>query len=175
MFHRLLLWEQLVRYKKMKNRRRLKSAITHSKEGFTLIEVLVSISIIGVLMSVLLVALQGGKKAGRDGKRKADIEQIRTALEIYRADCKGYPATLPAVGNQLVGDGTNCSASNVYISAMPGDPLNPTYKYSYSRPTTNSYVLCASLETSSAVHDADCGAAGICGTGLNCNYKAKNP
>lgn len=152
-------------------------------KGFTLIEILVTISIIGILMSVLLVAFQGGKKAGRDGKRKADIEQIRTALEIYRADCKQYPdnptfRALITSGGALVGDGTNCPATNTYIAAVPIDPLGPTaYKYYYNRSATNTYILCASLETGSAVHDADCGAATtVCGTVPNlCNYKQKNP
>ena len=49
------------------------------ERGFTLIELLIVIVIIGILMSVLLVSYQGTRRTARDGKRKADLEQIRSA------------------------------------------------------------------------------------------------
>lgn len=51
--------------------------------GFTLIEILVVISIIGLLSSVLLVSIARTRARARDAKRIADIKQIQKALDIY--------------------------------------------------------------------------------------------
>ncbi|MCK4588676.1 prepilin-type N-terminal cleavage/methylation domain-containing protein, partial [Candidatus Woesebacteria bacterium] len=61
------------------------------KKGFTLIELLVVISIIGILLALSIFGLQGARKSARDSKRKADIELIRSGIEIYKADCNVYP------------------------------------------------------------------------------------
>lgn len=114
-------------------------------EGFTLIELLVVISIIGILIAISLFGLQGARESSRDARRKSDLELIRGGLEIYRSDCDVYPAVL---GGSLVGSGspTACAVANTYISAVPLDPLNPTQVYTYTRLTTSTYTLCATLE-----------------------------
>jgi prepilin-type N-terminal cleavage/methylation domain-containing protein len=61
-------------------------------KGFTLIELLVVISIIGLLSTVALTSLNGVRKKTRDARRLSDMEQIRTALEIYRNTYGYYPA-----------------------------------------------------------------------------------
>ncbi len=66
------------------------------KEGFTLIEVLVVVAIIGLLSSVAIVGLGGARSKARDSRRIADIQQIQTALELAYDPAKGYPASLPA-------------------------------------------------------------------------------
>ena len=117
--------------------------------GFTLIELLVVISIIGVLMAISLFGMQGARESSRDARRKSDLEMIRSGLEIYRSDCNIYPASL---GSSLVGSGspTSCAVANIYISAVPTDPLGTNY--SYSRLTTSTYTLCAALEQSAVAY-----------------------
>ena len=141
------------------------------KTGFTLIELLVVISIIGILISISLFGLQGARESSRDARRKSDLELIRSGLEIYKSDCNIYPASL---GSSLVGSGspTSCAVANTYISSVPKDPLDPNRLYPYSRPTTTTYILCASLENppSPAVDVTGCGSCG-----LTCNYKVANP
>jgi len=143
------------------------------KNGFTLIELLVVISIIAVLAGLSLFALQGARESARDARRKADLEQIRSAIELYKADCGDYPASLPAVGSSLVGDGSPsaCSASNTYIAAVPGDII-PGRAYLYSRTAATTYELCASLEGGSG--SVACGGSSSCDT-ATCNYKVINP
>ncbi|HUV72182.1 MAG TPA: prepilin-type N-terminal cleavage/methylation domain-containing protein [Clostridia bacterium] len=129
--------------------------------GFTLIELLVVISIIGVLIALSFVGFNQARKSARDSKRKADLEQIRSALEIYRNDQKTYPSSLP----QLETD---------YMADVPSDPSNYSYPYSG---ITNSYCLCAFLETLGSDETiGDCTCAGDCdGAGTSCNYKVRNP
>ena len=146
---------------------------TYFQRGFTLIELLVVITIIAILAGISIFGLQGTRESARDGRRKADLEQVRSGLELYKSDCGDYPATLPAVGSALVGDGspTACSASNNYISSVPDDPMTGR-DYRYSRVTATTYQLCASLERGTG--SVTCGGSSVCGSGT-CNYRVLNP
>lgn len=90
-----------------------------SKEkGFTLIEILVVATIIGLLSALAIANFSTANKSSRDAKRKADLEQVRTALEIYRSQVGYYPssATFQDIGTPLavlVPDD---------IAALPTDP-----------------------------------------------------
>lgn len=149
-------------------------------DGFTLIELLVVISIIGILMALSIFGLQGARQASRDSKRKTDLETIRSALEIYKADCDGYPigsgnpsSVLNTVSGQLMGSGatTSCATTNAYMTSIPTDPLTPNVDYLYYS-DGNVYQICAYLENGSGV--ATCGTVSNCG-GQSCNYQVKNP
>jgi general secretion pathway protein G len=144
------------------------------KKGFTLIELLVVISIIGILLALSVFGLLGARLASRDAKRKSDLELIRSGLEIYKADCDSYPATL-AQGGTLVGNGSTCSTDNTYITLVPSDPLT-TSQYVYTATAVNGsdtkYTLCATLEQSPSPA-MDVTGCGNCITA--CNYKATNP
>lgn len=59
--------------------------------GFTLLELLVVISIIGVLSSTVLVALSGAKTKATDSKRMQDFHTLRTAMALYHAKNGKYP------------------------------------------------------------------------------------
>jgi len=146
--------------------------------GFSLIELLVVISLIGILLAISTSAYSQSKKSARDAKRKADMEQIRSALEIYRNDCKEYPKSDEPVelifGETLTGGTASC-LSNVYMTEVPNDPLSPTQTYWYYRAADmkNEYTLCAALEVGG---DDDLTGCGTCGAEeLPCNYKVKNP
>ena len=65
-----------------------------NKSGFSLVELLIVFSLMGVLLSISLAALGSTRKSARDSKRKADLEQIRSALEMYRTDVGIYPSNL---------------------------------------------------------------------------------
>jgi prepilin-type N-terminal cleavage/methylation domain-containing protein len=61
------------------------------QKGFTLIELLVVIAIIGLLASVVLLALNSARAKSRDAKRLADLRQVASALELYFNDNSSYP------------------------------------------------------------------------------------
>ncbi len=129
-------------------------------KGFTLIELLVVITIISVLSGLLLVNFVGIRQRGRDAQRKSDLEQIRSALELYRSDNGSYPV---AAGWVLSNGGTSWipGLATTYIQKVPVDPLNsgPTWPwggtgnnyYAYWSgdwcvPAGRSYILVTRLE-----------------------------
>src|SRR5580658_758360 len=96
------------------------------QKGFTLIELLVVISIIGLLASIILVALDGARLKARDAKRISDITEIQTALELYYNDNGQYPNICGASssGQYAPQWPTFQSALSSYLSKLPNDPLN---------------------------------------------------
>ena len=95
----------------------------YGQKGFTLVELLVVIAIIGILSTLLLLQLGTARSKARDAKRIADINQIRSGLELYFDDNAQYPADALNAGGGL--------APN-YISQIPNDPLTTTQNYGYA-------------------------------------------
>ncbi len=57
--------------------------IKTKNKGFTLVELLVVIAVIGILATLAVIALQQARSRTRDSKRVADIKQIQTTLELF--------------------------------------------------------------------------------------------
>ncbi|OIP94809.1 hypothetical protein AUK40_06665 [Candidatus Wirthbacteria bacterium CG2_30_54_11] len=114
------------------------------QKGFTLIELLVVIAIIGVMAALVIVNLSSANKKSRDARRKADLAEVKTALELYYDDNLRYPA---ATGNfETV---LTSGLTPTYIKTMPADPRNTgTMIYTYTG-DSNSYTLNAYLENTS--------------------------
>ena len=111
------------------------------QKGFTLIELLTVMTIIAVLAGLALVSYGGARKTARDGKRKADLEEIRSAMEMCYADDNRYPGV--SFGNPLI-----CVSGNKYLDSVPVDPINSgSYIYTVSGSSATSYTICARLET----------------------------
>lgn len=143
-----------------------------NKNGFTLLEILIVLGIIGLLLAMTAAAFLSARGTARDAKRKADLEQIRGALETYKADKATYPATSGVVSNSSAPLNVLVSPTQ-YISTLPTDSLATRQYYYVTLSAGAGYALCASLENSSAGVPANCAGGASCGTA--CNYSVINP
>jgi prepilin-type N-terminal cleavage/methylation domain-containing protein len=98
--------------------------------GFTLIELMIVISIIAVLAAILIPNFLHARAESQTAACEANERQIAVALEEYAVDTGGiYPPT------QAVAPGMFGGAGNVYMNGTPLDPLNgTTYNYTITAP-----------------------------------------
>lgn len=75
------------------------NTIENKKGGFTIIELLVVVAIIGVLSGIVLQTLAGARMKTRNVTRMSDIDQISKALELYATGGKSFPSTPPVGGS----------------------------------------------------------------------------
>ncbi|MEK9156250.1 MAG: prepilin-type N-terminal cleavage/methylation domain-containing protein [Patescibacteria group bacterium] len=72
------------------------------RSGFTLVELLVVVAIIGILATVIIINLNSSRVRARDARRMSDTEAIAKALDLYNNDVGHYPGS---------GESVNCVAS----------------------------------------------------------------
>lgn len=104
------------------------------RKGFTLIEMLVVLSILALLVAGVAVSLPNQGKNARDSRRKVDIESVRSALELYRTDQTNgnYPGGTYAT--------LSTTLTPIYLQTIPVDPTNAA-PYTYA-PTTSTGAAC---------------------------------
>ena len=164
------------------------------ERGFTLIELLVVIAVIGILAAVILASLNNARMKARDTKRKADIQQLTTAIYAYYADNGRFPtsggATMPNNGwsnsNDASWSGNFQTAIAPYMSTLPKDPSQTNDPgiwaasgSAYSYVTCGaSYMLVYRLEIASGPDTSVnyCGSSySYGGGGSNTNVKTTGP
>ncbi len=122
----------------------------YKNKAFTLVELMITVAIIGILTGMASLAYSVINQRGRDAQRMNDLNQIKVALTTY------YNAQLPlqyvteTTAGVINGTSDTLSAALIpnYIRVVPVDPINSgtfVYKYS-SQNSAKDFTLTASLE-----------------------------
>lgn len=107
------------------------------KSGFTILEIIVAVAIIGILASIVILNTQSAKFKARDTQRISDLQQVRVALRTYRdAESTAYPSGngSPNYDNGIeIGTGSSAIDTLIapYVSATVKDPMSGTSGYAY--------------------------------------------
>ena len=135
--------------------------------GFTLVELLVVITILGILATIGLVAFASSQARGRDAERKSDLKQIATGLELFYSDYGIYPVSdngeikaCPYSKTDSASTVTcawggatpfedidaNKNAKTIYFRVLPKDPSSGSSYYYVSDTTLQKFQIFAHLE-----------------------------
>lgn len=104
-----------------------------TQRGFTIVELLIVIVVIGILAAITIVAYNGIQGRARDSQRLSDMKTIMKALEIYKTNNGAYPgpiSTPNASAWEVSTNGTSATnflsalVSNNGVSKIPVDPIN---------------------------------------------------
>jgi general secretion pathway protein G len=121
-----------------------------SRQGFTLIEILIVVAIIAILASVVLVGLGPTQQAGRDARRLSDLRQTQTGLELYYSKCGYYPGTAACGASTAQTTWATMSASltgtSIGVNSVPNDPKSGATYYYTSFSGGSTYTIGAVME-----------------------------
>lgn len=121
------------------------------KKGFTIIELLVVVSIIALIASSVFVLLSQARAKGRDATREEHMKTLQNALELYHTNARSYPTCDPGVFIDGVSDDSCVSTLLINaqaIAALPRDPLNQgNYRYFYESASGADFIISYYLET----------------------------
>ena len=116
---------------------------TKGEKGFTFIELLVVLTIIGVITAVGLVTYSRAQQKARNSRREADLKQIQAAIEMYHAEEGSYPGSIyPSI--------VGLTSGEVFLGNTPTDPLTGD-PYSYNGCTGERCQLSAQKEPSGTI------------------------
>jgi general secretion pathway protein G len=112
----------------------MKNALSRtSQRGFTLIEIMVVVVILGVLAAVVVPKIMDAPDKARTAKAKQDIRQLEGAMDLYKLDNFNYPSTqqgLEALVSKPAGDPQPKNyKQGGYIKSLPKDPWGNPYQF----------------------------------------------
>ena len=101
---------------------------SNPRPGFTLIELVVVIIVLGLLAALVAPQIFGRVSEAKDGAAKTQMALIATALDNYRLDNGSYPTTLSALRSKP--DGVLPNWRGPYLrKEVPADPWGRPYEY----------------------------------------------
>ena len=139
----------------------MNTKIFKSERGFTLLELLVVIVVIGILALLVIPNLTSAPKKARDVQRKTDLKAVQKGLEEYYVSNSAYP-----VATSYTALGAILTVGNPpIIKSMPNDPNSSNPAYSFTG-TATAYTLKGCLENlNEAISATVLSDTTYCGTG----------
>ena len=119
-----------------------------------MIEILVVVGILGLLVTAFISLINPTLQIqkSRDARRKSDLRQIQSALELFRADCGQYPDDVSFVLSSPLTSSTCPGFTGPTVVYMQSVPKNPNgTNYYYDRTSTNTYGLATCIENANDV------------------------
>ncbi len=100
------------------------------RKGFTLIELMLVVIIIGVLVAMIVPRMAGRSEQARVAVSQADVDlNIATALKLYELDNGSFPTTDEGLNALLTAPSTAKRWKGPYLEKNPVDPWDNSYKY----------------------------------------------
>jgi len=138
-----------------------------SNKGFTLIELMVVITIIALMFGVVISSANFLRSASGDAKRKADLAAIQSALQNYYADLNYFPQSTDAGSFKLSGTGVSTVLSSTVGLSSPAPVPSPLLKtYMTEIPVDPATPYCYVAVNNSRQNDATCNNT----TAKRCHY-----
>jgi prepilin-type N-terminal cleavage/methylation domain-containing protein len=108
--------------------------LSHNSSGFTLLEILLVVALLGILAAIVIVAINPGRQVAQtnNAQRQADVNTILNGVYQYAVDNSGsLPSSITATQTEICITGGSCSglidlsvltASETYLTSIPTDP-----------------------------------------------------
>ena len=117
------------------NYNKLKSNKVAKQAGFTLIEIMVVVAVIGLLIGFIGPRVFNQVEKAERTRIAQDIRAIESALKLYRLDNYRYPSQAEGLEALITSPSQNGNWNGPYMENMPTDPWNQPYRY--ANPSTH--------------------------------------
>ncbi len=110
----------------------IKAPVRAPQQGFTLLEIMVVVVIIGLLAAIVVPSFIGNIDTAAVNRARQDIRSVETALNLYRIDNFRYPSSAEGLEALVANPGETVAPNwKQQLPRVPIDPWNRPYQYAY--------------------------------------------